>query len=183
MVFCNHLQAEFSRGVNYKPRSDLSRFEQSKQYRDAVYRLKSGQRSRYLKLRDQLRTYPLYPYLEYTDKIHHLARQSTESIKAFIDQYRDTPLAEQMLQNWLYNLGKQGEWRTFVENYNPASASEKNACFYGYALYKEERLTDAMQWAQKLWVVDFSQPDECDPIFRVWRDSGGLDPDIACQRY
>ena len=183
MVFCNHLQAEFSRGVNYKPRPDLSRFEQRKQYRDAVYRLKSGQRSRYLKLRDQLRTYPLYPYLEYTDKIHHLARQSTESIKAFIDQYRDTPLAERMLQNWLYNLAKQGEWRTFVENYNPASAAQKNACFYGYALYKEARLTEAMQWAQKLWLVDFSQPDECDPIFRVWRDNGGLDPDIAWQRY
>ena len=183
MLFCNQLQAEFSRGTNYTPRPDLSRFEQREQYRDALYLAKSGQRNRYLKLRDRLRTYPLYPYLEYADKMYDLSRQSPESIAAFINQYSDTPLAGQMLQNWLYNLARQGKWKTFVENYDPASRAEKNACFYGYALYKEARLQEAMQWAQKLWLVDFSQPEECDPIFRVWRDNDGLTPDIAWQRY
>ena len=78
---------------------EISRFEQRKQYQDALYFIKSGQRSRYLKIQDQLRTYPLYPYLEYTDKIHHLSRQSTDSIITFMEEYQDTPLAAQLLQN------------------------------------------------------------------------------------
>ena len=183
MLVCSQIQAEFSRGVDYKPRPELSRFEQRKLFKDALYLVKSGQQSRYLKVRDQLRSYPLYPYLEYADKIQHLWRQSSESIALFTNQYTDTPLAEQMYQNWLFNLAKRGQWKTFAENYNPASESEKNACFYGYALYKQGQLQEAMQWAQKLWLVDFSQPDECDPLFKIWRDNEGLTTDIAWQRY
>ena len=183
MLFCSQLQAEFSRGVNYTPRPDLSRFEQREQYRKVLYLAKSGQHSRYLKIRHQLRAYPLYPYLEYADKMYNLSRQSAESIRAFINQYSDSPLAGQMLQNWLYHLAKQGKWKTFIENYDPTRSTEKNACFYGYALYREARIREAMQWAQKLWLVDFSQPDECDPIFRVWRDNDGLRPEIAWQRF
>ena len=183
MLSNSQVQAEFSRSITFKPRSDASRFEQRKQYKDALYLIKSGQRSRYLKLKDQLKTYPLYPYLEYSEKLSRLSRQSSESIAEFIDQYRDTPLANQMLQNWLYNLAKRGEWETFNEYYSHSTAAEKNACFYGYALYKESRLAEAMQWAEKLWLVDFSQPDECDPIFKIWRDNDGLTADIAWQRY
>ncbi len=182
-LFSSQVQAEFSRSTTFKPRSDTSRFEQRKLYRDALYLIKSGQRSRYLKLRARLETYPLYPYLEYSDKLTRLSRQSSESVTEFIDQYKDTPLANQMLQNWVYNLAKRGEWKTFIENYSPSVAAKKNACFYGYALYKESRLAEAMEWAEKLWLVDFSQPDECEPIFKIWRDNDGLTPDIAWRRF
>ena len=40
-----------------------------------------------------------------------------------------------------------------------------------------------MQIAQELWVVPFSQPDECDPIFKLWRDDNNLTPELAWQRY
>jgi hypothetical protein len=107
-------RAEFSRGLSYEPRPEVSRYEQRKQYQDIIYGIKSGQRSRYLKTKDQLRDYPLYPYLEYTDKIYRLSRQTPDSIMAFIELYGDTPLANQLLQNWLYNLAKRGEWKLFL---------------------------------------------------------------------
>ncbi len=176
-------RAEFSRGLHYKPRTEASRFEQRKMYRDAVYFIKTGQRSRFRKLKDKLRTYPLYPYLDYTDRIYHLSRQTPASIQQFVEEYQDTPLATQLLQNWFFNLAKRGQWKTFLEHYDPAIEGERNACFYAYALFRENRLTDAMARAEKLWLVDFSQPDECDPVFKVWREHDGLTPEIAWKRY
>ncbi len=177
------MRAEFSRGPDYQPRADLSRFEQRKKYQETIYLIKSGQRTRYLKVKDNLRSYPLYPYLEYTEKIYRISRQTPESITGFIEQYQDTPLANQLLQNWLYNLAKRGEWKTFLAHYDPENSTEKNTCFYGYALYKDGRKEEAMAQAEKLWLVDFSQPDECDPVFKVWRDNDGLTAETAWQRY
>ncbi len=87
------------------------------------------------------------------------------------------------MQNWLYNLAKRGEWKTFLAHYDPQNSTEKNSCFYGFALYKEGKVEEAMAQAEKLWLVDFSQPDECDPVFKIWRDSDGLTADMAWQRY
>jgi soluble lytic murein transglycosylase len=44
-------------------------------------------------------------------------------------------------------------------------------------------MQEALDQAERLWLVDFSQPDECDSIFNVWKASGSLSPEIAWQRY
>lgn len=176
-------KAEFSRGPGYQPNPEVSRYKQRKQYQDIIYWIKTGQHSRYLKAKDQLKSYPLYPYLEYTDKIYRLSRQSPDSISAFMKQYSDTPLANQLLQNWLFSLAKRGQWQLFLDHYDAERATRSNSCFYGYALYRQGRVPEALDQAQKLWLVDFSQPDECDSIFKVWREDGGLNPEYAWQRY
>mgnify|MGYP006415723793 FL=1 len=40
-----------------------------------------------------------------------------------------------------------------------------------------------MEAAEKLWLVGFSQPDTCDPIFQVWRGAGGITKEIAWDRF
>ncbi len=175
--------AEFSRDPSYSPATTAPRYEQRKQYQRAIYLITSGQRSRYLKLKDDLIRYPLYPYLEYTDMVYRMSRQTPESVGQFIDQYRDTPLAQQLLQNYLYSLGKRGRWDTFLTFYGAEEATKRNACFYAYALAKSGKTEEAMLEAGKLWLVDHSQPDECDPIFKLWRDAGNLDATIAWKRY
>jgi hypothetical protein len=97
------LNAEFSRGYHYEPSTTQSRFDQRKRYQDAIYYITSGQRSRYLKVKDSLRNYPLYPYLEYTDMAYRISRQSVEDMRTFADQYQDTPLPEQLIQHYLHN--------------------------------------------------------------------------------
>jgi len=176
-------RAEFSRGLSYEPRPEVSRYEQRRQYQDIIYWIKTGQRSRYLKAKDQLRDYPLYPYLEYTDKIYRLSRQTPDSIMAFVESHRDMPLANQLLQNWLYNLAKRGEWQIFLEHYDLETATRKNSCFYAYALSTQDRMQEALDHAERLWLVDFSQPDECDSIFKVWQISGSLSPEVAWERF
>lgn len=163
---------------------DDSRFEQRERYKTLLYQIKTNQTSRYRANRSELASYPLYPYLEYQYMIHRLSRQDLASIQGFIQQYGDTPLANQLKQNWLYSLGKRGRWQTFMESDpGPISLTKENACFDAYATWKSGDELAGFQKAEKLWLVPFSQPDECDAIFKVWRDADGLTPTLAWQRY
>ncbi|MFT5929444.1 MAG: soluble lytic murein transglycosylase, partial [Candidatus Azotimanducaceae bacterium] len=161
-----------------------SRYEQRERYKTLLYQIKTNQHSRYESNKAELANYPLYPYLEYQSLIHRLSRQSPADVNEFVDQYSDTPLASQLMQNWLYSLGKKGDWRTFISHYDgSANNTKENACFHAYALWRSEHVERALQAATDLWLVAYSQPDECDPIFKVWRNNGGLSREIAWQRY
>ena len=67
LTLATTVRAEFSRGYDYEPSANISRYDQRRIYKDAIYFITSGQRNRYLKVSGRLRDYPLFPYLQYTD--------------------------------------------------------------------------------------------------------------------
>ena len=163
--------------------SVISKFEQRNSYKRAISIVKSGQRSKFQRMKPALADYALYPYLEYFERIYQISRQNNASIDAFLAQYADTPLAKRLRQNWLYHQAKKGRWGNFLAYYEPGSATKVNACYYAYALAKTGKIDAAFQQAKQLWSVGFSQPDECDSIFKVWRDAGELIPNLAWRRF
>ncbi|MEX2488670.1 MAG: transglycosylase SLT domain-containing protein [Pseudomonadales bacterium] len=163
--------------------SSVSRYEQRQMYKDAIKFIQSGQISRYRTLKEKLKGYPLYPYLEYMRKIYSISHQDAESILGFAERYPDTPIADQLVQNWLYNLAQRGHWEEFLTHYNKEIAAPKIDCFHAYALYKTGEREAAYAAGQELWLVDYSQPDECDSIFRILRQEGQLTPELAWQRF
>lgn len=167
--------------------AQLSNFEKRKIYKNLIYLIKSNQRTKYrnklAKTKSKIRDYPLYPYLEYTEKSHRISRQNEKSVQRFIAQYQDTPLAYQLQQKWLNSLATNGKWSTFLKHFNPEHTTSKNRCYQAYALYKNSKREEALSLATKLWLVNYSQPDACDSIFKVWRDAGKLTETIAWERF
>ena len=187
LLFCitfivHSADADFSRSASYDPGIEPDRFRQRQLYQDALHLIRSSQFTRYYKLKPQLRSYALYPYLEHAEKAYRISRQSEEDILAFVEQYQDTPLPERLLRHWLSNLARRGQWDTFLNHYQRVEPTKKLACLHGYALYNDGQRESAMARAQELWTVGFSQPDACDPIFNTWRGNGGVTPEIAWQR-
>lgn len=186
---CLPVMGEFSHGVSYSPSVDPDRFSQRQQYLDAIHLIRTSQFNRLKKVKPGLRTYALYPYIEYTEKAYRISRQSEDDILAFIEQHRDTPLVEPLVQHWLMNLARHGQWQTFLRNYEaqvltgPVSGTKDLSCHYGYALHKNGLADRAMQQAERLWLVGYSQPDTCDSIFQVWRGADGLTPQLAWERF
>lgn len=180
LLVCMQVHAGFSN----TGQASASRFEQRKLYQQAIDAIKHHQRSRAQNIARQLTDYPLYPYILYTDKIYNINRQNAQNIHAFAEQYQDLPIASQLLENWVYILAKRGKWQSFIDQYDPKTFNgERNACYYAYALYKVGKKDAAWAEAKKLWLVGHSQPDECDHVFRAWRETGKLTPDLAWQRY
>ena len=165
----------------------VSNFDKREIYKDLIYLIKSNQRTKYKQTLAQvglkIRDYPLHPYIEYTEKAYRISRQTESGIHSFISQYQDTPLANQLRQKWLGNLAKNSEWVTFLKDYQEQGASSKNKCYQAYALYKTGKIEEAFSLANNLWLVNHSQPDACDSIFKVWKDTGKLTRDIAWERF
>lgn len=171
-------------GFSTSEPASISRFEQRKLYLDAIHAIENGQYNRANHIATQLTDYPLYPYIEYTEKIYTLSRQPTSAILSFKDRYHDLPIAQQLMENWVYVLAKQGRWSEFLKYYDPATfEGERDACFYALALYRTGQKQQAFDQARKLWLVNYSQPDECDTVFRAWQESGELDSEAVWQRY
>ena len=185
-------RADFSNGASYSPSMDPGRFELRQQYLEAIHLIRTSQFTRLKRVKPALRTYALYPYVEYNEKVYRISRQSEDGILAFIEQHSDTPLVEPLVQHWLANLAKRGQWQTYLSAYeayvlaegeHQVNSNKDLACHYGYALYKNGMTGRAMAEAERLWLVGFSQPDSCDPIFQVWRGADGITPEIAWDRF
>lgn len=182
LLFCPLATASFNYSGDQSAKE--SRYEQRQTYKQLLNYLDGNQFTRFRKEKQALEHYPLYPYLEYRYLIQRLSRQSQKDIDHFTSQWVDTPLANQLQQNWLYSLGRRGQWQAFAAAYDSNGDNTKeNQCFYPYALHRTGNTEAALEAAEKLWLVPFSQPDECDPIFKIWRDNNRLTPEIAWQRY
>ena len=174
--------------VSYSPSVDADRFDQRQHYLDAVQLIRTSQFTRLQKVKPRLRSYALYPYLEYTEMAYRISRQSVEDILAFVEQHSETPLVEPLVQHWLKNLAKRGQWQTFLTHYENlvnggrVASNRDLACHYGFALHKNGLREQAFDQAEKLWLVGYSQPDTCDPIFQVWKGADGITRELAWNR-
>ena len=168
-------------------RAPLEDRNQARQeYRTALEYLKTRRITLYRKIKPRLASYPLYPYLEYQEMLHGMRRRTEADISAFVHQYQDTPLAAQMSQAWLTHLAKRRRWKDFLNYYEVAkqpSLSRELACQHAVALHQEGHREAANTRTLALWLVAYSQPDECDPLFARWRDQGGITREVAWQRF
>lgn len=159
-----------------------SRYEQRIRYQQAMALLRNGQRTLFLKMAQQLVDYPLSVYLTYADLTRRISHQSFQQIDSFRQQHADTPLANQLLQTWLYSLAKKGRWQQFMDHHQEEISTAKLDCYKLLALHKTGQRELALELTSNYWLVDYSQPDECDPVFKLWREAGYLTQELAWQR-
>ena len=156
------------------------------EYRTALQYLKSNRITRYRKLKPRLESYPLYPYLEYQEMLQGMRRRTEADISAFVEQYQDTPLAAQLSQAWLAHLAKRKRWQDFLRYYEVTKRpplSRELACQHAVALHQAGQREAASTRTLALWLVAYSQPEECDPLFDRWRAQGGITREVAWQRF
>ena len=131
-----------------------------------------------------LATYPLEPYLRYESLLRYISRATPDDVYAFMDRYAETPLADRAYRNWLDNLARRGKWTLYLEHYDPDRApSTRHACLHARALLETGARDAAFARARPLWLVDRSQVDDCDPLFKAWRRSDGIDDATAWARF
>ena len=98
-----------------------------------------------------------------------------------MSEYRSSPLADRLRQDWLKYLARSQHWDRLVRDFD-SSSSEFVQCAYARALVDKRLWSQAMQEAEKLWLHGRSRPRECDPVFDAWRSRDMLTPDLAWQR-
>ncbi|MEH6822881.1 MAG: transglycosylase SLT domain-containing protein [Motiliproteus sp.] len=131
----------------------------------------------------QLRSYPLYPYLLYQRHRLQLAKLNTRTLQQFKDNFADTPLPNKLHRAWLAHLGKRQQWPVLLNNYQPELANTSLRCQQLWALHQTGRSTEALQKVAPLWVQGRSQPKTCDKLFTAWLKSDTFTEQHAWDRF
>lgn len=134
----------------------------------------------YFQLADQLKEYPLYPYLQYQWLRKNLKRE--RQVKHFLQEYESSRYARLLKRKWLYHLAKKKQWQTFLEYYTASSDTSLN-CYYHRAQFNAGDKQQALNGAAKLWAVGKSQPKACDPLFAQLKKSELFDQELIWQRF
>lgn len=83
-------------------------------YQQALKARAGGRTSEYQSLRDALRDYPLYLYLEYEELRRGLSPASAERVQEFLDRYPNTPRAPSCEVNGWACWPRRGSGRSFL---------------------------------------------------------------------
>ncbi len=128
-----------------------------------------------------LQAYPLYPYLVYWHLLNKLDEQSPVTIRAFLSNHADTPLAHQLRTAWLQHLAKAKRWKEYLDFYQGSLHAELR-CHFHTAQLNTGNQAAAWEGAGELWLVGHSQHQACDGLFAAWDKAKHLTPERRWQR-
>ncbi len=141
------------------------RDDQREAFKSAHDRIVSGARVDMDALRERFADYPLLAYLEAAYLLRDPAQRDHDAILAFLDDHGDLPLERRVRGRWLHELADRGEWAAFASLHRGGGSATLRC--HGLRARKETAGVDA-EWlsdARALWLVGYSQPRACDPVF------------------
>lgn len=129
----------------------------------------------------QLKDYPLYPYLQSQWLRKNL--QQTAEIELFLAMYKDSYYANLLRQDWLTWLAKNQQWAKFVLYYQEANDEKKTAlqCHFALAKYNAGEQETGLNLAKTLWLKGVSQ-SACDETFAIFAQSASTE-ELLWQRF
>jgi soluble lytic murein transglycosylase len=127
----------------------------------------------YRTLADQVRDYPLYPYLQFEDLRNRLSRADEQEVARFLKAHDGDPLGDRLRQAWLYNLARDRRWRLFLRDYRSTDSVDLQ-CYALQARLETGDKKGVAHDALKLWLAGESRPKACDPPFKYLADGGHL---------
>ena len=160
---------------------DTRLLEQRKQYLAAKKSLRAGQVTKFRKIAETLRDYPLYPYLRYDYLKRRLWKVKKEEIAEFLELYSDLPMANDLRKSWLKLLAKRGHWQSYIEHYTP-QADKTLQCYQLRARMKQKQQAYLLEDIRTVWLAGESLPPECDPAFKLLYDSELMTDELVWQR-
>lgn len=169
-------------GLSLTSPKSLDPLQQQRQhYLSARDALQKGQLKSYKKHRDQLLNYPLTPYLDYFELRRRLSRLPYDDVDQYLGNTSHALLKSRLTRQWLNTLAQKKRWHDY-RTYYVASENTVLQCF---ALEARIRTGDrtALEEVAPLWNVGRSQPDECDPLFKLWHNTEHFTQALAWQRF
>ena len=156
--------------------------EQRRLYDQAKAALAKGNSAPYMASRSALRDYPLEPYLAYDELTHRLKTASNEEVERFLTEHGDLPQIGWLKLRWLRLLADRGDWKTFVNYYDPKLNFTELDCLYGQYQLGHGQKAEGYATSERLWLVGKSQPAACDTLFGLWQGEGQLTEEKVWKR-
>ncbi len=168
--------------------------QQRQTFHEAREALAHGDTATFRDLLPGLTGYPLYGYLLYDEIKGRINEASDREVQNFLRGYADLPVSALLRNVWLKHLAEESRWPDFLATYRDTSDLSLR-CLRIQALvgaHEGDTATDNREsslssspWSEEvrtLWLVGKNQPPECEDLFALWHQRGGLTTDDLWQR-
>jgi len=136
---------------------------------------------------EDLRTYPLYPYLQ-AARIKRALSEATGGLseadqraEQFLAYYDREPVARDLRNTWLASLARREQWETFLEHYRDEQANDSLRCHSFTARIALGRTEDLTLDIAAQWLTPNSLPD-CERPFDWMRSQKAMTTALIEQR-
>lgn len=136
----------------------------------------------YEKLKKELTHYPLYPYLLFAEYSRKIQTLSLAEFQYFMKHFPDSPLAEQLRNQWLQTKAKQEDWKSYLTAYVPCSDTTLQCHFYWAELHNQKNKLSVLEQVKPLWLKGSEPPKACEALFRIWEKSPLMTRAMVWQR-
>ena len=128
---------------------------------------RAGDRAKLGRAAEQIGKHELAPYVENYQLRMNIDQGDSAAMRAFLDRYERSYVAEKLRADWIRWLGKRGNWSEIVAEYPKLIAPEPDVTCYN----QQARLADgdktALDEAQQLWLTMLEPPEACRAVFEA----------------
>ncbi|HET9762177.1 MAG TPA: transglycosylase SLT domain-containing protein [Casimicrobiaceae bacterium] len=126
---------------------------------------RAGDSARLERIAPRLKGHVLEAYVDYWRLRLKLDDVDPDSVRGFLRQYADTPLAGRLRGEWLKALGKRGAWDLFGEEFRGSGDDAELICYAAQLKLVREGAAADVSEARRLWFSGHEQPESCQPVF------------------
>lgn len=155
---------------------------QRAQYEQAQRWLDEKKIPEYQRIRKQIESYPLTPYLDYRAFLVDLGSKPPIAVRNFIDSHKEYPFSGRVAAPYLDALAQNKKWAALLQFQTQLPNGETYQCHYYNAKLQTGKRSEAFEGAKKLWLNGASIADACDPLFVEWERVGGLTDEWVLKR-
>lgn len=126
---------------------------------------RGGERVHLARVAESLRDTEFAPWVEHWRLRLRIEEDSFDGVRDFLEREAGSYLAEKVRAEWLRQLGKRQDWKTFQQEY-PALAQpdQELSCYALQARLARQQDETALEEARPLWFNTVELPDACQPL-------------------
>ncbi|MGD8173024.1 murein transglycosylase [Vibrio sp. TRT 21S02] len=138
--------------------------------------------SEYRKIRPEIASYPLTPYVDYRAFLVDLGSKTPKQVNRFISEHKTFPFSARISAPYLNKLAAQKQWKTLLDFQHDEPKGERYQCLYYRAQYHAGSKELAFKGAEDLWLSGKSVSSSCDPLFKAWNNAGHQTEKLVMER-
>jgi soluble lytic murein transglycosylase len=139
---------------------------------------RGGERVHLARVAETLRDTEYAPWVEHWRLRLRIEEDAFDGVRDFLERESGSYLAEKVRAEWLRQLGKRQDWKTFQQEY-PALAQpdQELSCYALQARLARQQDETALDEARPLWFNTVDLPDACQPLMERLLAEKRLDGD------
>ncbi|WP_020393603.1 transglycosylase SLT domain-containing protein [Thiolinea disciformis] len=124
---------------------------QRQQYRAAQAQIEAGQLDAARQTMMDLRTYPLYPWLEYSILLRNFRETPDSSLKAFVERYPNSLMSDGIYARWANRLSDFRDWHMLLKYIPEDIDNTAIQCYRAEAMISTQALESGIAKGKQIW--------------------------------